>query len=192
METDERPDLFDVKYLRDELLYYSRDENRFLRRRRTFVFALFPDLVQARFKDEGQPWQRIVLVLALLVAAVRKLTEWLSNDALVFELCFVGDGDAPALADERRLLEVLLREPLELGTTRLTRAENASPVEVRCSEYARRSFCHCLTVSTEDRPIQPEEAGVTRLIVGKEPEVRGIEGVSDWQGCLAELLKSWI
>src|SRR5208283_2394504 len=41
MEKDERPDLFDIKYIRDELLYYSRDENQFLRRRRTFEFALF-------------------------------------------------------------------------------------------------------------------------------------------------------
>src|SRR5205823_679693 len=36
------PDLFDAKYLRDELLYYSRDENEFLRRRRTFAFMLYP------------------------------------------------------------------------------------------------------------------------------------------------------
>ena len=39
------PDLFDVKYTRDELFYYSRDENQFLRRRRTFVLALAPDLI---------------------------------------------------------------------------------------------------------------------------------------------------
>ena len=37
MEPDERPDLFDIKFVRDELLYYARDENNFLRRRRTFV-----------------------------------------------------------------------------------------------------------------------------------------------------------
>src|SRR5207253_3290566 len=84
MELDERPDLFDVKFLRDELLYYSRDENQFLRRRRTFVFALYPDLVQTRFKDAELPWQRCVLLLAFLIATVRKLTEWLSSDALQF------------------------------------------------------------------------------------------------------------
>src|SRR6185295_13454635 len=67
METDERPDLFDIKYLRDELLYYSRDENQFLRRRRTFVLALYPDLVRTRFKDAELPWQRCVLWLGLLV-----------------------------------------------------------------------------------------------------------------------------
>src|SRR5207249_190972 len=50
MEPDDRPDLFDIKYLRDELLYYARDENQCLRRRRTFVFALFPDLARARHK----------------------------------------------------------------------------------------------------------------------------------------------
>ncbi len=85
----ERPDLFDIKYLRDELLYYSRDENQFLRRRRTFVFALLPDLLRTRFKDAALPWQRIVLALALLVTAVRKLTEWLSTDSLLFEFIFV-------------------------------------------------------------------------------------------------------
>ena len=69
MEPDDRPDLFDIKFLRDELLYYSRDENQFLRRRRTFVFALYPDLCHARFKDAELPCQRIVLLLALLVAA---------------------------------------------------------------------------------------------------------------------------
>ena len=36
------PDLFDLKYARDELFYYSRDENQFLRRRRAFAFVFFP------------------------------------------------------------------------------------------------------------------------------------------------------
>src|SRR6202040_3897497 len=90
METD-RPDLFDIKFLRDELLYYARDENQFLRRRRTFVFALYPDLVRARFKDADLPWQRIILLLALLIVVVRKLSEWLAAEALVFEFLIVDD-----------------------------------------------------------------------------------------------------
>src|SRR5207253_3775834 len=52
-----------------------RSSDLFLRRRRTFVFTLAPDLARARFKDAALRWQRIVLVLALLVVAVRKLTE---------------------------------------------------------------------------------------------------------------------
>src|SRR4051794_36271504 len=65
-EDAERPDLFDIKFLRDELLYYSRDENQFLRRRRTFVFVLGPDLIATRFKDSDLPYQRGVLMLALV------------------------------------------------------------------------------------------------------------------------------
>ena len=92
-EKELQPDLFDVKFLRDELYYYSRDENQFLRRRRTFLFALMPDLVLARFKDAELPCQRIVLALALLLASVRKLSEWLSEDALLFEFLFVADEE---------------------------------------------------------------------------------------------------
>src|SRR5205807_6320550 len=88
METD-RPDLFDVKFLRDELLYYSRDENSFLRRRRTFVFALYPDLIPARFKDAELPYQRIVLLLALLRSTVSTLIDWLNTDSLVFEIILI-------------------------------------------------------------------------------------------------------
>src|SRR5262249_41207132 len=99
MEKQDRPDLFDIKFLRDELLYYSRDDNQFLRRRRTFVFALFPDLVQARFKDAALPFQRIVLLVALLVVAVRKLSEWLSTDALYFKFVFMGEKDPGPLAE---------------------------------------------------------------------------------------------
>ena len=44
---EEQPDLFDMKFVRDELFYYSRDENQFLRRRRTFTFAFAADLVGA-------------------------------------------------------------------------------------------------------------------------------------------------
>ena len=67
-ESAARPDLFDVKFLRDELLYYSRDENQFLRRRRTFVIVLAPDLVQARFKDADLP---VSVAHRLLVSPVQ-------------------------------------------------------------------------------------------------------------------------
>src|SRR5262249_13277272 len=154
MEKDDRPDLFDVKYLRDELLYYARDENQFRRRRRTFVFVLLADLVQARFKDADLPWQRIVLVLALLLTAVRKLSEWLSTDALLFEVVLVTGSEAEPLAAERRLLEILLREPLANGTALLERLSGVSLVEQRCTERARRSLCHALTVSTVDQPLR--------------------------------------
>src|SRR5207248_5671472 len=99
MMEEERPDLFDLKYLRDELLYYSRDENQFLRRRQTFVLALWPDLAAARLKDAELPYQRIIVLLSWLVALVRRLIDWLSTDALTFRIAFLGEADG--LAAER-------------------------------------------------------------------------------------------
>lgn len=89
IEEHENIDLFTIKYLRDELLYYSRDENQFRRQRRTFLIYLAPDLVDViRFKDVELPFQRGILLLAFLVVAVRRLVSWLSSDALTFAFVF--------------------------------------------------------------------------------------------------------
>jgi len=110
IEENDRPDLFDIKYLRDELFFYTRDENRFLRRRRHYVVVLDPSLVEARRKDRELPYQRIVLALAMVHAIVRKLGEWLSGDALRFDIVMPGRGGSEPLADEAKLLETVLRE----------------------------------------------------------------------------------
>lgn len=202
METDERPDLFDVKFLRDELLYYSRDENQFLRRRRTFVFVLDPDLVQSRFKDAELPWQRGVLLLALLLTAVRKLSEWLSTDALVFEFLFVQESSGDGLAAERELLETLLREQLANGTALVERVA-AFQVPPRCAQRARRSLCHCLSIAARERRLQADGIIVTRLTIdgprpalgfGAEPaSVPQAEGaVESWGAALESLLEVWM
>jgi hypothetical protein len=203
METDERPDLFDVKYLRDELLYYARDENQFLRRRRTFVLALFPDLVQARFKDAELRWQRVVLVLALLTVAVRKLTEWLSEDALRFEVLFVGKGEPPPLPEEYRLLETLLREPLANGTAVLGRVEDAAAAAALCALRSRRSLCHCLCVSAAGEKFRADGTAVARLRVdgplpalaegdGPLQQPEADEPVAAWAAALETLLEGWV
>src|SRR5205823_4133817 len=126
MEKD-RPDLFDVKYLRDELLYYSRDENQFLRRRQTFVVALWPELVAARLKDAELPYQRIILVMGWAVALVRRLIDWLSTDALTFRIAFLGEADG--LAAERELLEMILREQIVNGTVAVQRLSDAAALK---------------------------------------------------------------
>src|SRR5262249_52523942 len=107
------PDLFDVKFVRDELFYYSRDENQFLRRRRRFVFVFYPDLVVARFKDAVLPAQRIVMALSRVLTLIRRLSEWLGADSLYFDLIFVRSGSDQVLKDEAELLQLLLREPID-------------------------------------------------------------------------------
>src|SRR5262249_11169478 len=101
MEPQDRPDLFDIKYLRNELLYYARDENQLLRRPRTFRFVLHPDLVSARHMDPGLPVQRVVLLWALIYVTVTRLTDWLSTDALTFVFDFVSEEGEHPLDEER-------------------------------------------------------------------------------------------
>jgi hypothetical protein len=200
-ERDERPDLFDVKFVRDELLYYSRDENQFLRRRLAFVFALFPDLVSARFKDAGLPWQRIVLVLALLLVAVRKLIAWLSNDSLTFQVLLVDSKASNRLTDEKTLLETLLREEIAAGTVLV---ENVTLAELqrRCVRLARQSHCHGLVVTAEDGALPDTMETTARLHVnGPRPALTADDHpllapvepeVECWRWALESLLRLWI
>ncbi|MBI1913347.1 MAG: hypothetical protein HYS12_01100 [Planctomycetes bacterium] len=244
IEDNDRPDLFDIKYLRDELLYYSRDENQFLRRRRTFVLVFFPDLIERiRFKDAELPWQRGILLLAVLFVAVRKLTEWLSTDALVFEVVFpLPEGQPRVFALEREfeLLTKLLREqvangtvlfhffflvppgsPVDAhraereemqsalrdkvpqGTLRFTTANSADGLRELCATRARRSLCHCLTISTAEQGLQAEDTVVTQLqIDGPCPALAnsgeaalipdGDDALETWAAALHQLLQRWI
>ncbi len=201
MEKEGRPDLFDVKFVRDELLYYARDENRFLRRRRSYLFALFPGLRQTRIKDPALPYQRGVMLLALLLVAVRRLSDWLSTDALRFEFLFMRDPGQPdeALVRERELLQMLFREPIETGSLAIVTDVSTDALTHECAERTRRSQCHCVTLSVQDRPLAAQATPVTRLIVnGPRPTLVTAEGESvcaagdepleTWAGALRELL----
>lgn len=208
MEKDDRPDMFDIKFLRDELLYYSRDENQFLRRRRTFVFALFPELTAARLKDHNLPWQRIVLLLSLLLVAVRKLIEWLSEDALVFEFVFIQPkkkktAPTPELTEERELLEMLFREEIANGSVKLSEMNFSEQFRSHCDHAARRSLCHCVLFSKEPRSVEIENALITQLRVdGPIPAISldqeewkhrdGETPLQRWTATLVHLLAGWV
>jgi hypothetical protein len=202
MEKDERPDLFDIKFLRDELLYYARDENQFLRRRRTFVFVLEPDLVASRFKDAGLPYQRGVLLLALIVVVIRKLTEWLTTDALSFRLLFVAAGDEEPLAAERTLLNQIFREQIALGTVS-SEVVPEDRIASLCTQWARRSLCHCLVAGVVPVPPSAADTVVMRLRVdGARPalgsgdaepaEPEGEEPLDTWGAALQYVLQEWV
>lgn len=167
METDEklRPDLFDVKYLRNELYYYSRDENQFLRRRRTFVFALYPDLVDCRIKDAGLPCQRIMVLLAVIYMAVLQLVDWLTDESLKFEILFVTARGETSLTDETELLRMLLRKHVESDTVSIQQL-SSTQLETTVEEASRRSLTHCISASCTDQDINADNAVVTRLTVG--------------------------
>lgn len=206
-----RPDLFDVKYLRDELYYYSRDENQFLRRRRTYVFVFFPDLVAARRKDPAQDpaddKQLIVSLFGLVQAAIQKLIHWLSADALKFDFVFPNEGKELKLQHEYEMCAIQLADQIETGTVELHTSRVVDGREVwltpadavsLCVARARRSLVHCLNASTLDRVQEIEDTVVTRLqLDGARPKVAHADEpaaveIGKWGDVLERLLQIWV
>jgi len=121
MDDNEEFDLFDVRFAEAELLFYTRDESVFLRNQRWITFLLHPDLVRARFKDAQLPWQRLVLAFGLLLCVVRRLHDWLSEEALLLRFVFLppDKGSGASLSQESELLRLLLREWIDKGTVQV-------------------------------------------------------------------------
>ena len=88
MEDGPEPDVFTLRYVEGELLYYTRDDSVFRRHRQVIGIALGADLDDARVKDRDLPWQRLILALGLVVAATRWLAEQLGDHALTIRLAF--------------------------------------------------------------------------------------------------------
>jgi hypothetical protein len=165
----DRPDLFDIKFLRDELLFYSRDENQFFRRRRQFIFAFPPDLVHSRVKDQDVPWQRIILALAFVVAAVRRLTEWLGQDALVFRMIFLQKPPEQPVLAERTLLELLFREQIANRTVLI---DGLLPGDLGplCQSLGRTALTQVFVISTATA-LKIDGVTVHSLQVGQRPRI---------------------
>lgn len=111
MEKDEIIDLFSLRYLEDELLFYTRDDSEFRRHRHAITIIIGPDLDHARVKDKGVPWQRLVLALGFLVATIRWLTEKLDDQALAIRIAF----PPRLLSEERAILALLLKAEIARG-----------------------------------------------------------------------------
>lgn len=82
-------DLFDLRYVEGELLYYTRDEAIFVRGHRVVTFVLPPELIDARVKDPELEWQRLILVCGLILCVTRRLSDWLSDQALLVRVVLV-------------------------------------------------------------------------------------------------------
>ena len=132
-----RPDLFDIRFVEGELLYYARDESVAVRKKRALVFVFDPSLMRARVKDPGESYQRLVWLQGAVTALVRKLSEWLNTEALTFELKFSMEGDETALVEEEGVLSLLLREFRERGQVEVVRTDSTPGAIVQARETHR-------------------------------------------------------
>lgn len=134
-----RPDLFDVRFVENELLYYARDESVAVRRKRTLSLVFDASLRQCAVKDAGEQYQRLVWLFGSMTALVRKLSAWLDTEALRFELVFVVERGEAVLQEEEGVLSLLLREYRERGQVEVLRAESSAQAvrDVRARHGAR-------------------------------------------------------
>jgi hypothetical protein len=93
------PDLFDLRFVEGELLYYTRDESPLLEQRRAQVFVVV-DVERLRFKLPELPAQTLVLVLACCLRAHADLS--LGLGPLAVHSTFALAGEDPAVVDEER------------------------------------------------------------------------------------------
>ena len=119
MEDGPEPDVFTLRYVEGELLYYTRDDSVFRRHRHVIGIALGADLDDARVKDRDLPWQRLVLAFGLLVAAIRWLTEQLGDQALTVHVAFPPD----LLTEERQIFALLLEGEIARGAVIVDEAD---------------------------------------------------------------------
>lgn len=151
MEDDGAVDLFTLRYVESELLFYTRDDSVFRRHRHLITFLLGADLDDARVKDPDVPWQRLVLGLGLLVAAIRWLTDQLGHEALAIRLAF-----APGtLAEERGLVALLLEGEITSGTVQLVEESPESAILVGAAA-AHTAICDLVVVSLGPVPALPK------------------------------------
>jgi len=159
-------DLFDVRYVEGELLYYARDEAILVRRRRLVVVALAADLVGARVKDRELPWQRIVLVLAVVHVLTKKLVELLGDEELEIRVAFLREeGRATPLAEEKALVELLLREWREKGMAEIVEATWDEIVEL-AGTNVRRALVEVVRIATS--PLGKEAKALDPRVVFAE------------------------
>ena len=105
-----RPDLFDVRFVEGELLYYTRDESPLLERRRTLVVHL-DQVDRSRHKRSELPTQTLVLVQAAVLRAHTDLQMALGSQ-VVHTVIAVTGADSVAVDEERALLSMSLADDI--------------------------------------------------------------------------------
>ncbi len=215
MDPSERPDLFDMKYVRDELLYYARDENQFTRHRLTFFFHFDANLIGARHKDAELDYQRMILALGTVRAAVDCLLRWLREEALSVQIVLpLEENEAALLREEQELLEVLFRQELSSGLANLSRLTMPELLETLKIEH-QRAHCQGVLISQGAPETIPHLGAWSVLsVAGPRPALEhlaersarassptdnprtGSHVIQDanqsWRAMLGELLQSWI
>ena len=112
-------DLFDLRFVEGELLFYTRDSGQLFRKRRTLRLVL--DMRRTlNIKYPQHPYQLGTMVAGMVLALVRDLMLLFANDALRFHVHIL---TGPKSEDADRLCEtlsILLESPIQHGALEIT------------------------------------------------------------------------
>ena len=111
-------DLFDVRYVTNELLYYARDEGSLLRHRYTLHVCFDASLMDARRVAEGHHHQGTVAAMGLVKALLDGLVRWLGDTELALHLHV-----ATGLDTEATVLTALFGDALAQGVAHIHRSD---------------------------------------------------------------------
>jgi len=160
MEDGEVVDLFTLRYVEGELLFYTRDDSVFRRHKHVITIGLGADLDDARVKDPDVPWQRLVLALGMIVAAIRWLTEQLGHEALQIRLSF----PPRLLVQERELVGLLLEGEITSGIVSVV--EETMPNAVMHAHDVSNAISDLVVVSMGPVPELPKRTRALHLCLG--------------------------
>ncbi len=127
-------DLFDVRFVENELLYYKRDEGELMRRRRrlNIILDLSTDMRFAPGKGEEQVW---TCVCALILRLLRDFSLMFERDAVTFRIRILAENIPEDLLNECGLLRVLLGKKIELGIASISIVPSISLAEFLETEW---------------------------------------------------------
>ena len=108
-------DLFDVRFVENELLFYLRDEGQLSSKRRRVDFII--DLGGLfRQKTSGYEFQFSIIISGLIYRLIHDLNGLYHGDALTFLIHGLsGDQDPQPIREELRLLQLLLVDEEQRG-----------------------------------------------------------------------------
>lgn len=199
-EQENRPDMFDIKFLRDELLYYARDDNQFFRRRRQYFIVLPASLTAARVKVAGLPYRPLVMALGACMVVIRTLLEWLSAESIKFTIWFAADEpdwQVCGLRDEAQLLQALFRDQIHNKTLQIVCGplQALAEAELAADAVALRQtiYLHNMPTAADESTTQFVVGGRAALVSGVGDAATGGDNADDTGTVLAEGgLDTWI
>ena len=144
-------DLFDLRFLEGELLYYLRDEGILRRKRRTIHLIIDPDEVLGQ-KPRGYPYQLSIIIQGMVLRIARDLVDVFVDDAVLLHIHYLhADSDSERWQAELSLLELLMKNELARGLVELHLSRRRPPTEMLAELHEPRRKVYVVAIAATQK-----------------------------------------